>query len=173
MDKYPLLWQGKSAGELTVTEEGLYTCFDCACRLPGEGIWCAWAVGADGQLRLGVLEPEGRRGRIRRRFSRQMTAPLGKLLRGEVRPAADRAEEWEPFSPQKHALRTPWLRQALAGTGGVLTRWADGKRWLAVPWDPSRPFPLVPIVCFAVLRRIRDRDYAVFVLDGEEWPQFP
>ena len=115
----------------------------------------------------------GCQGTIRRRFSHQMTAPVGKLLRGEVRPAADRAEEWEPFSPQKHALRTPWLRQALAGTGGVLTRCADGKRWLAVPWDPSRPFPLVPIVCCAVLRRIRDRDYAVFVLDGEEWPQFP
>lgn len=173
MDKYPLLWQEQSAGELTVTEEGLYTCFDCTCRLPGDGIWCAWAVGEGGRLRLGVLEPDGRRGTIRRRFSHQMTAPVGKLLRGEVRPAADRAEEWEPFSPQKHALRTPWLRQALAGTGGVLTRWADGKRWLAVPWDPSRPFPLVPIVCFAVLRRIRDRDYAVFVLDGEEWPQFP
>ena len=116
MDKYPLLWQGKSAGELTVTEEGLYTCFDCACRLPGEGIWCAWAVGADGQLRLGVLEPEGRRGRIRRRFSRQMTAPLGKLLRGEVRPAAEGAEDWAPLDMGKEPLRTPWLQKALAGT---------------------------------------------------------
>ena len=34
MDKYPLLWQEQSAGELTVTEEGLYTCLDCTCRLP-------------------------------------------------------------------------------------------------------------------------------------------
>ena len=173
MDKYPLLWQGKSAGELTVTEEGLYTCFDCACRLPGEGIWCAWAVGADGQLRLGVLEPEGRRGRIRRRFSRQMTAPLGKLLRGEVRPAAEGAEDWAPLDMGKEPLRTPWLQKALAGTAGVLTRREGERRWLAVPWDCGKPFPLVPMVCFASLRRIRARDYAVFLLHGQERPQLP
>ena len=173
MDKYPLLWQGKSAGELTVTEEGLYTCFDCGCRRPGGGSGGAGAGGAGGRLRRGVLEPDGRQGTIRRRFSHQMTAPLGKLLRGEVRPAAEKqVEEWEPFRSEKAALRTPWLRQALAGTDGVLTRWVDGKRWLAVPWDCTRPFPLMPIICFASLRRIRDRDYAVFLLDGEEWPLF-
>ena len=173
MDKYPLLWQGKSAGELTVAEEGLYTCFECVCRLPDKGIWCAWAVGTGGQLRLGVLEPEGQRGRIRRRFSRQMTAPVGKLLRGEVRPAERSPAEWTPLDMRMEPLRTPWLQKALAGTAGVLTHREGERRWLAVPWDCAKPFPLVPVVCFVSLRRIRGREYAVLLLDGNEWPLFP
>ena len=62
------------------------------------GLWCAWAVGDRGELRLGVLEPAGERAVIRRRFSDRMTGPLGKILRGEVRaasPSAAETENWE------------------------------------------------------------------------------
>ena len=55
MDKFPLLWEGKALGELIVEQEALYTWFTVRCRLPGEGIWCAWAVGDRGELRLGVV----------------------------------------------------------------------------------------------------------------------
>ena len=89
MDKYPLLLDGRPEGELSVDREGLYTVFSARCPL-AEGLWCAWAVGDQGELRLGVLEPEGRQGSIRRRFSRQLTAPLGRILRGELRPAGVR-----------------------------------------------------------------------------------
>ena len=53
LDKFPLLWEGDSIGELAVERESLYTWFDVRCRLPGEGLWCAWAVGEGGSLRLG------------------------------------------------------------------------------------------------------------------------
>ena len=89
MDKFPLLLEGSPAGELIAEPEGLYTWFSARCPLP-DGLWCAWAVGDRGELRLGVLEPEGTQGTIRRRFSRQLTAPLGRLLRGEARPAGGR-----------------------------------------------------------------------------------
>ena len=82
MDKFPLLWMGKSVGELACERESLYTRFAARCRLPGEGLWCAWAVGERGELRLGVLEPEGAEASICRRFSGRMTQPLGPLLRG-------------------------------------------------------------------------------------------
>ena len=90
MDKFPLLWEGKALGELTVEREALYTWFTARCRLPREGIWCAWAVGDKGELRLGVVEPQNG---IRRRFSKQMTEPLGTLRRGELRPAGEKAPE--------------------------------------------------------------------------------
>ena len=76
VDKFPLLLDGRPAGELTVEREALYTWFDARCRLPGEGLWCAWAVGREGSLRLGVLEPSGQEAVIRRRFSIRMTEPL-------------------------------------------------------------------------------------------------
>ena len=71
MDKFPLMQGGVSVGELITEQEALYTWFEARCRLPGEGLWCAWAVGDRGELRLGVLEPCGDRATIARR-QRQM-----------------------------------------------------------------------------------------------------
>ena len=66
MDKFPLLWKEAPLGELTTEREALYTWFTARCRLPGKGLWCAWAVGDRGELRLGILEPEGERAADRR-----------------------------------------------------------------------------------------------------------
>lgn len=85
MDKYPVFQEEQAAGELTVTPETLYTAFSVSCR-GREGLWCAWAVGETGNLRIGVLEPENGCLQIRRRFSKRLTDPLGPILRGELAP---------------------------------------------------------------------------------------
>lgn len=173
MDKYPLLLEGKPAGEFTAEREGLYTWFSAQCPL-GPGLWCAWAVGDRGELRLGVLEPEGKQGVIRRRFSGRLTAPLGRLLRGEVRPAGTReAEDWAPAPAPDQLFRAPWLRRRLGGLQGALTRRAGDVRYLALPYDPGKPFPLTTLFCFARLRRIGQGAFLVFAFDGEERPLFP
>ena len=170
MDKFPLLWEGKAIGELSAEQETLYTRFTVRCRLPGEGIWCAWAVGDRGELRLGVVEPQNG---IRRRFSRQMTAPLGKLLRGELRPAGDRTEEnWTAAPEPDRLFRTPWLRRQLRDVRGALTRTAEAGRFLALPYDEKRPFPLTPLFCLAQPRNIGGKRYMVYAFDGKEWPVF-
>ena len=170
MDKFPLLWEGKALGELIVEQEALYTWFTVRCRLPGEGIWCAWAVGDKGELRLGVVEPQNG---IRRRFSRQMTAPLGKLLRGELRPAGDQAEEgWTVVPEPDRLFCTPWLRRQLRDVRGALTRTAEAGRFLALPYDEKRPFPLTPLFCLAQPRNIGGKRYLVYAFDGKEWPVF-
>lgn len=172
MDRFPLLLDGRPAGELTVEREGLYTCFSARCPLP-EGLWCAWAVGDRGELRLGVLEPEGRQGAIRRRFSRQLTAPLGRPLRGEARPAGARGPEvWEPAPAPDQLFRAPWLRQRLKGVRGALSRRAGETRYLALPYDKGKPFPLTTLFCFARLRSIGAGAYVVYAFDGQERPTF-
>lgn len=173
MDQYPLMLAGKPAGELSVQREGLYTSFAARCPLP-EGLWCAWAVGDRGELRLGVLEPSDRQGTIRRRFSRQLTAPLGRLLRGEVRPAEAREpESWEAAPEPDGLFRAPWLRQRLRGVPGVLTRRAGETRCLALPYDKAKPFPLPTLFCFAQVRRIGEAPYVVYAFDGQDRPVFP
>ena len=155
MDKFPLIWAGVSAGELITERESLYTCFSARCRLPEEGqLWCAWAVGERGELRLGILEPAGEQAEIRRRFSDRMTAPLGRLLRGEIRPAKE-AEDWIPAPSPEQLFRTPWLR-----------------RQLALPYDPGRAFPLEQLFCFARLRQLGGEAYVVYLFDRQEWPVF-
>ena len=112
----------QAAGELTVSGESLYTVFDVSCA-KREGLWCAWAVGETGSLRIGVLEPEGDRLHITRRFSQRLTAPLGVLLRGEMRALGEEREHWEPL--KKETLQSPYLRRRLGAVPGVLP---DGKR---------------------------------------------
>lgn len=172
MDKFPLMREGKSVGELTAEQEALYTWFEARCRLSGGGLWCAWVVGERGELRLGVLEPVGDRAAIRRRFSRRMTDPLGRLLRGEVRPAEAAADtaDWEMVRAPELLFRTPWLCQQLRGTAGALTRRRETVRQIALPYDARRPFPLTQLFCLASVRRIGGEVYAVFTFDQRESP---
>lgn len=171
MDKFPLLRDGRSVGELTTEREALYTWFEARCGLPGDGLWCAWAVGDRGELRLGVLEPEGEHASIRRRFSAQLTGPLGRLQWGEVRPAHPAAPgDWLPAGQAADLFRSPWLRERLWDAAGALTRTENGRRYVALPYDPERPFPLPSLFCLARICRIGGRNYAVYAFDQTEQP---
>ena len=133
MDKFPLMQGCFSVGELITEQEALYTWFEARCRLPGEGLWCAWAVGP-------AHPPE--------------------------------PEDWTPLERSAVRLRSPWLREQLHLVPGVLVREEQGRRELAVPYDVGRPFPLTALFCFAHIRRIHGRSYAIFAFNGEERPVF-
>ena len=170
MDKFPLFAGREACGELMTEQESLYTVFSVRCRLPGEGLWCAWAVGEQGELRIGVLEPMDNCAGIRRKFSHRMTEPLGRLLRGELRPTESPLEKWTmgiqpPF-------RTPWLRQQMESLTGIRSRFADGRRYVAIPYDARKPFPLTPLFCLARIRMIDGKRYVVFAFNEKEWPVF-
>lgn len=169
MDKYPMLVGGQAAGELTVQTESLYTVFDVSVPLR-DGLWCVWAVGEQGTLRIGIPEPVGNRLRIRRRFSRQLTMPLGSLLRGELRSPADEREPWVPLASS--ALAAP-LRQKLQGLRGVLSCQEGSLHLIAIPRNDIVPFPLESMFCFARLRSVKGRECWVFAFDGHGWPQMP
>jgi len=170
VDKVPLLRNGSAAGELTVEREALYTCFSVNCRESGEGLWCAWAVGERGDLRLGVLAPSNGELVLCRRFSTRMTAPVGRILRGEVRAVGEAAEvEWQPACQPECLFRTPWIRRQLRGAQGVLCGRTSACR-VAIPYDPSRPFPLAAMFCFARICRIGGKRYAVYCFDAGEQP---
>lgn len=173
MDKYPLLWQGKAVGELTVRRDGEEYLFWGNCILPKEGLWSVWAVGTAGELRLGLPQLRGTRAVLEKRFSCRMTEPLGKLLHGELRlPQRQSGQEaWKPLREGKH-FRTAWLERQIWNWPGVLWHTDGSGRCVAVPYDPKRPFPLMPMICFASLRRICGKDYLVVRLDHEEQPRF-
>ena len=172
MDKFPLMLEGKPAGELAAEREGLYTLFSARFPLRA-GLWCAWAVGDQGELRLGVMEPEGDWSVIRRRFSGRLTAPLGRLLRGEIRPAGEKEPEvWEQAPAPDRLFRAPLLCRQLKGTQGALSRKVGDVRHLALPYDPGKPFPLPALFCFARLRSIGETAYVVYAFDGQDRPVF-
>lgn len=173
MDKFPLYGESAILGELTAEREALYTWFEARCRLPEPGLWCAWVVGDRGELRLGVLEPSGERAGIRRRFSDRMTGPLGKILRGEIRPSTAGEDAWEPLGAPQQLFRTPYLVQQLQKVEGALLKTVGGSRLVALPYDPQKPFGLVRMFCFARVIQIHGKLFAVFMFDENDMPQFP
>ncbi len=171
MERVALEWNGASVGDLTVEPQGLYTRFSAVGRLPDEGVWYAWAVGEQGEVKLGVMEPQ--RG-ICRTLSRQ-AAPLGRVLRGELR-SSDQQATWQKAPEPGRLFRGPWLRRQLHGAQGALTAQTPGRRLLALPYDPVRPFPLPPLFCLARLAHISGGAYAVYAFDlsgSGEWPVPP
>lgn len=168
MDKFPMRWKKQTAGELTVEKDRLYTWFTVRASLPEEGLWCAWAIGSEGELRLGVLEPAGDCVTIRRRFSERLVSPLGRLLGGEIRPVSGKQETWESVAEPDRLFRTPWLRKQLHRRKGILTRQSGARRLVAIPYDKDNPFPLAAMFCFAALEVIEEKKYLIFAFDDKE-----
>ena len=173
MGQTPIFWGEEHRGTLRAETRGLYTTFDARCRLPDRGLWCVWAVGDRGELRIGVAEPQGDQAGICRRFSIQQTACLGSLQKAVLRPAGEQADrvDWEPLTHPEQ-FRTPWLRGQLSQLSGVRIARGEGVFRLAVPWDPAKPFPLTQLFCLATLRQLEGQWALIFTFDQQETPIF-
>ena len=169
MDKFPICWKGASVGELTVEKEHRYTCFSANVFLPEhDGLWCIWLVGNKGEVRLGIPEPSEKTATICRRFSERMAAPLGDLLRGDLRPVAKKYPAWEPVLSLENLFRSQWLQKRLGGYCGLLSKQKGNSIFLAIPYDKEKAFPLVDLFCFSSCLKIEGRAYLVFAFDEKE-----
>ena len=174
MDRVPVLLDGNPVGELAAAAEGLYVRYQARCHLPPSTLLRLFAVGEGGELRLGVPEPRGGLFCLERRLSVREAGRTGKLLRGELRPVLreEDSSAWQAAPEPERLFRTDFLRQQLRGYPGILTRTEPGVRFLAIPFDCRRPFLLTSLFCFARVRRIGGREYAVFCFDRDENPVF-
>lgn len=171
MDKYPLYLDGRPAGELTVSESGMYADYRAVCRISGSAFLRAYLAGERSEMLLGVLAPEGGAYTIRRRLSHRETAGLGKLLRCDARREGELA--WECVSAPERLLTSPYFSHMLQGVPGVLSQQQGERRLIAVPYDPAKPFPMTPLFCFAKICRIEGARHAVFAFDRQERPLMP
>lgn len=170
MEKYPVLAETGTVGELTVFQEGQDTIFRLSCPHQ-EGLWSAWAVGAQGELRIGVPLREQDGLCISRRFSQRMTVQLGPLLRGELRQLSAKQDVWKTSQSPAEVFHTPYLRRNLADRRLLLRGW-ERRREAAVPYEADRPFPLEAMFCFARLEWVEGQLCWVFAFDPEERPIF-
>ena len=166
-----ILLNGQRCGELITEENGLYICYRAVCR-PCGGPVRLFAVGECGELRLGVMQPENGCLVLNRRISCRESAAAGRLLRGEVRPFLPQECGWhflaetEPlFCGRELQMRIRKIKDCMACGGN--------EQWfLAAPFETGKPFPLVELFCFARMRRIGQREYAVFCFDASGQPVF-
>ena len=171
MERVPLRYGQETVGELTMRPQGLYRCCRAEFRLP-EGLWCVWAVGEQGQLRLGVAAPAGGVFRLERQLSHRQWQQVGTLLRGEVCPLGENAaENWRAPDHPEQVFCNPWLQRQLAGGGWKTCVVPEGRR-VAIPYRADRPFPLTRLFCFASLRTVEGVPSLVFLFDPKERPIF-
>lgn len=146
---YPVYIGDRAAGTMTVTAAGQDTVFELRCPDPEPGLWRAWVQGEEGRLDLGLLEG----GRLRRRFSRRLTASLGGVRWAGAEPCAARDSPWRPAGPEDCPLPLP---------PGSLCRREGRRVRLAAPYDREGPFPLTELFCLARIR----------AMDGGLWAEY-
>ena len=144
----PVWTEGKRIGWLWIGKQESETLFDL--RAAAEGPWRAVVWGSGGEMTLGVAED----GRLRRVFSDELTAGLGRLEGARLESLSAREETWQP-----------------AGEGypsGSLRR-RQHRGWLvAAPFQEREPFPMVQRFCMARICRRNGKEWAVFFLPDEK-----
>lgn len=146
---YPVYIGDRAAGTMTVTAAGQDTVFELRCQDPEPGLWWAWVQGEEGRLDLGLLEG----GRLRRRFSRRLTASLGGVRWAGAEPCGSREPAWRPAGPGDCPLPMP---------PGAMCRREGRQLRLALPYGEDRPFPLTELFCLARIR----------AMDGGLWAEY-
>ena len=58
------------------------------------------------------------------------------------------------------------------GVQGARVRRAGETRYLALPYDRAKPFPLTTLFCFARLRNLGEGAYVVYAFDKQDRPIF-
>ena len=173
--EYPLVYQGEQVGEVALTAQGGRIQAAVECRRDNTGLFRAYLLCERGEYPLGVLEPRGERMGLRRTVRAGELQALGAVRRGEMRMSYgfSRSDGWEALEDAAAFFRRDrQLACQAAGLSGALWRQEGKTRLLALPYAQETPFPLPSLFCFARIRTIRDRAYAVYCFDEEERPAF-
>ena len=155
-----------------MTEQGPRAVIEVQCSDKGDGLYKAFAVGANGSFLLGTMMPENGRLCLRR------TLTLDSLKRQGVWPIK-RVECRMTHSFQKAAPVIPWADEILRRCAGRLPRHTvqrSGEGFvLIVPFDPRGPFPLTPLFCLSRVENGRlifsfreDGTPYIFQADGKD-----
>ena len=156
-ERYPVRVDGRDAGVLTVSREGLWSVFSLRCADPGRLLRLSvYGDGAEGYL--GVPEPEGGELRLVRRFSAAQTARLP----GRIEYAGEAGLSPAGLTEKPVRGRETETLWYAVGDGTLYTRTPRGA-WRAVPLTGGRLPPGA-----AEARRIEGADYALFPLPERE-----
>lgn len=135
----PLYLAHRQVGFVRVTPEDRDTRFTVRAAAP-PGLYRVYARGERGDLLLGAWEG----GSLSRCFSRELTAPAGRIHSAVACPVAGGEEPWQNAAPERFP---GWPVR-----GGLCRR--HGRGWqLALPFEEDGPFPL-PSLLWQKCRRL-------------------
>lgn len=137
---------GGESVEWSVAEQGPRAVIEVRCSDKGDGLYKAYAVGANGVFLLGTMMPENGNLCLRR------TLTVDSLKRKGVWPV--KLVECRMIHPFQGAVPViPWVDEVLRCSARRLPRHTvrcSGEGFvLSLAFDPRAPFPLVPLFCLS------------------------
>ena len=158
-------------GQLTTQQDGMLVRCEATRPNDGRGIYKVWLAGAAGTVLLGTLAPEGDTLRLCRRVSRDSLERAGcwPIEGGRcVLAFSFQRSQWA-VEPAERRMTDPVLRRSAQGMSALVHEEEDGFR-MALPFDCTHPFGLVPAFCFARVEPVRGQMCAVFAFDRQGRP---
>jgi hypothetical protein len=142
-----IFWRGEPVGELNLRPDGLYLQCDAVCHVREMKLLRLWLVGRERREYFGVLAPEDGKWTLHRRLPlrgfREADWTFGEL--------EAESEPWQPFHGTVAGLPVP----------DGMSRCCDGRRELALPFDPNEPFPYLPLLPRLRVCEIEGKSYFV------------
>lgn len=169
MERVDLYCRDERLGEILFAPEGVRTEVSVSMADPGDGLYRAFLLCAQGELPLGVLAPEEGRLTLRRRLYSRDVAALGVPERGEARcsfPFRDTC--WRETRCPAQLFRGRFLQSRLRPAGRAWWRREGALLLLALPLEPGRPFPLEALFCLGRLEQVEGQQCVVYAFREEE-----
>jgi len=171
MEEHAVFYRGEAVGKVCISEERPYWRVRCECRMVSGEVLRLISSSRGRERSVGVLTPGHGALTLDRRFTasglpfekgaEDLTFRLG--ARTDDRMARRSPDGgWIPEARPESLFTDGDIADACRGAEGVLTRAAGGDTLIAVPFSHTEPFSMMPIFCFGRIKRIGERDYAVF-----------
>lgn len=166
-------------GSMTCWEKGNQAEILIRVRNDGRGLYQGWIRGEKGKLQLGTLAPEQNELCLRRNLSMESLKRAGcwPIIDGGITlihsfsngamPQGWRMEE----NPSRFFQKDPLLREAAGKLKHCMLHRNQEGFSLAVPFGRKMPFGMIPIFCFARVRTLGGKPYAVFLFDKDGCPR--
>lgn len=173
MEEYVVYHEGAACGTLQMEPRGLYTYFSVCCGARSGQLYTLLLDGERGSVPIGIPEWQDGCFVLRKSIANRHWQQIGAVqcarltLRGDTSPAQD--ENWIALAHPEYFFRvlTPQLAQAET----CYWRQTPEGRFLAVPMETGRPFLLPRYFCFAHVRSLWGKPYAVFFFDNNGKPR--
>ena len=136
-ERYEVFYQGQSVGEVTLSQQGVYTLLSCTCGKVTGQITRLLCQNGQQTASVGVMMPEGTRLVLGKRLTRSDLTRLGLtpestflLSEGQRRETGAQTDPdpapaegmWAPCREPGTVFADPELQSACAGVRGALTR---------------------------------------------------
>ena len=169
MERVKLYLGEACRGEIILNATGSRVEVQAVMEDPGDGLYRAVLCGANGELTMGVLAPEGNVLEVRRSVYRRDLDRLGELLRGEAR-CSFRFQKtvWQETRHPAELFQAEFWESRLRTQAPGWWRREHGRLYLALPLAEDQPFPLETLFCLARVEQVEGCRCAVFAFQDEE-----